>query len=217
MEYNNTQKDVCQMKIKFSKVVAIGCALCVAFAGLTAFAATVTTKTTYDHSEEVTTIEVDTEVNGVAPGSEVTYYVSDGTNIVYINQDTATNGSVTFKFNANKGAVLAATAKYGTDDANTTNLPTFAFNEGTNFITNAPAKAEAVDGAWGVEVPAEVEGVSAKAVAYKAVVSGNYLEYGITVDGVNYPAAGCDDDGTYMVILDNIKATTVVPYVISAN
>jgi len=200
------------MKIKFSKVLAIVCALCVAFAGLTAFAApSVTTRTNYDHDAVAgTKILVETTVAGLSDGTEVTYYVASdasSTSIVYINQKSASEGTVDFTFEADKDAVLAANAKFGSNSLSAT-FPTFYFNEGSNYFDEADANAAKIDAAWGVAY----EG----GYSFKADLDGNAKEYGIVYDGNYYPAAGCDEDGVYMVVLKGlgtINAADVDTYV----
>lgn len=210
------------MKIKFSRIMAIGCALSVAFAGLTAFAdVTVTTTTTYDHepAEGVTTMRVDTEVTGLTNGTEVTYYVSkdaDNTDIVYINQDTAADNKVSFSFTANTADVLLANARYGSD-AGLSTFPTFYFNEGSNFfestVGETPNAVDATedDTVWGATSYGDE---TETGYYYKAKLEGNATEYGIEADGVRYPAAGCAEDGTYIVVLQGFetKPTTVTAY-----
>ena len=222
------------MKIKFSKVLAIVCAVSVAFAGLTAFAAaegTVITTTTYDaYNGTNAEITVTSQVTGAA-GKEVTYYVSNTAGIVYINQKTAdaTTGETSFTFKAKQGDVLTATAKYGTDAATNAFAGTeFKFAEGVNRITNGTANVASLSKESVTYETFDADGnaildngvaVTANGTAYKAIVSGNVIEYGVMVDGVYYPAAGCLEDGTYMVILNGVDVAgkTVYAYAKDAN
>ncbi len=210
------------MKIKFSKVMAIVCAVSVAFAGLTAFAAgEVTTITTYDANNGTDVeITVTSTVTGAEANKEVTYYVSKGSEIVYINQKTADeNGDTDFVFKAKQGNVLAATAKFGTDAA-TNAFPTFTFAEGINYLTEGTATATVVSYGAQEYTPVDENGNEGTAVTgnvFKAKVSGAAVEYGIKIGDNLYPAAGCSEvDGTYMVIINgtgiNLAGATVYAY-----
>ena len=214
------------MKIKFSKVMAIVCALSVAFAGLTAFAAEgdVTTITTYDaYNGADAEITVTSNVTGAA-NKEITYYVSNGSKIVYINQKTADGtGATSFTFKAKQGDVLKATAKYGTDAATNAFAGTeFTFEEGVNRIENGTANVtslstgsvtyETFDDNGNAIVDKDDKAVTASGTAYKAIVRGNVIEYGVKVGDVCYPAAGCLDDGSYMVILNGVNVNGVKVY-----
>jgi hypothetical protein len=83
---------------------------------MTGFAATVTTKSTYNTGTDK--VAVTTSVNGATADSEVTYLVKNGEgDIVYIDQDTAANGAVKFEYKIaqTKIADYATTVKFGTD------------------------------------------------------------------------------------------------------
>lgn len=198
------------MKIKFSKVMAIVCAVSVAFAGLTAFAAapgTVVTTTNYDtFAAEGTSVSVETDIYG-DPNAEITYYVEDSEGIVYINQKTANGeGFTDFTFTSTHGRVLSAIAKFGTDG--TAKFPTFTFVEGSNRLTNGTANVSLLDEdpGYAQNVAYTVDGTNGTAAyAFKAKVSGNAAEYGIMVGTEKFPAAGCLDDGTFMVVIEGVE------------
>ena len=193
------------MKIKLSKTLAVVLALCLTFAGFSAFAADVAIETSYDYTQAAdATVTVKASVKNIAEGSEVTYYVSAGDDIVYINQETAGASGVTFPaFSAPWNKLTASTVVFGSD-ANW-NEGGFTFVNAGNFKTSGTATATAT-AEW------ETEGSEdgATGVSYTAKVTGNYSEYGITVtiDGetVNLPALGCSEDGTYTVFVGNVTA-----------
>lgn len=224
------------MKIKFARTLAIASALSVAFAGLTAFAAvpTVETITTYDYTSE--NVTVTTKIQGLAANTEVAYYVcqeADNSKIVYIDQGTfpatAADGdsdpTLRFTFSDTKADFLSAIAKFGSNStAADAKFPTFYFNEGTNVLTEDTGSNTALKSNWGISVEVEPTGTETNAQTisnvFKGVVSGNVKEYGViyTPDGsTNYrfPALGCADDGTYVVVLEGVTDTSKVrPYVI---
>ena len=83
---------------------------------MTGFAATVTTTSTYNAGDGK--VAVVTNVTDATANSEVTYLVKNGEgDIVYIDQDTAANGAVSFEYKIaqNKIADYATTVKFGTD------------------------------------------------------------------------------------------------------
>ena len=193
------------MKIKFSKTLAIACVLCLAFATLTAFAApTVTTITSYDYeAADSAEMTITTTVAGLEQNGEITYYVAKETgDIVYIDQATAEDNKVVFTFVAKQGDVLAATAENGSDKGYT--FPTFEFNEGCNYLTEGTATIAETEGAWGVANPDTTVG----GYIFQGKVSGAAKAYGvaITVGGteVELQAMGCDKDGTFAIVLQNI-------------
>lgn len=210
------------MKIKFSKVLAIVCAVSVAFAGLTAFAAPgdVTVKTTYDVYKDSTTqpVTVEATIYG-EEDKEVTYYVSKGDKIVYINQGTVDNGEVSFTFTTDHTDALTATAKFGTDGSGT--FPTFTFADGNNYITQGNPHVALVGTGYAQETYTKIDADGADAgtetgYVFKATVSGNVTEYGIKVGDEYFPAAGCDKEtGTFMVVIkDNnyLSGKTIKAY-----
>ena len=207
-------KEMCdKMKLKFSKTLAIACVLCMAFATLTAFAdVTVTTITNYDYTAADTAeMEITTTVAGLEKNGEITYYVENADGIVYIDQATAASNTAEFKFTASKGAVLAATAKNGSDQGYV--FPTFEFNDGCNYLTQGTAKVTPTPNNWGVENKTTENVVTTEDGGYifHGKVSGAAKAYGltITIDGapVNLQAMGCDDDGTFAIVVQNISAT----------
>jgi hypothetical protein len=83
---------------------------------MTGFAADVSTTTTYNTEDGK--IAVTTNVTGATADSEVTYLVKNSAgDIVYIDQDTAANGAVSFEYKIaqNKIADYATVVKFGTD------------------------------------------------------------------------------------------------------
>lgn len=204
------------MKIKFARTLAIASALSVAFAGLTAFAANVTTTTTYDYDTTTETkVTVTTNITGATANAEVAYYVceeANNNNIVYIDQGTVkADGTCDFVFTDTKGKILSAIAKFGSNEA-TPSFPTFTFNEGTNRLTQATGMVTALTSDWNVAL----EGYEA---TFKGIVSGNVAEYGVRVQTkegqtIFFPAYGCDaTTGTFVVAVDGLTSGyTAVPY-----
>ena len=196
------------MKIKLSKTLAVVLALCLTFAGFSAFAADVAIETSYDYEQAAdATVTVKASVKNIAEGSEVTYYVSDGTDIVYINQETAGASGVTFPaFTAAWNKLTASTVVFGSDAD--WNQGGFTFVPAGNYKTNGTATATAT-GEWAVA--GYQDGTAG--VSFTAKVTGNYSEYGIeaTIDGqtVELPALGCSEDGTYTVFVGNVTAETI--------
>ena len=191
------------MKIKLSKTLAVVLALCLTFAGFSAFAANVAIETSYDYTQAAdATVTVKASVKNIAEDSEVTYYVSSGDEIVYINQETAGASGVVFPaFTAAWDKLTASTVVFGSDAD--WNEGGFTFVPAGNYKTSGTATATATD-AWAVAAEYdETEGVS-----FTAKVTGNYSEYGIkaTIDGqtVELPALGCSEDGTYTVFVGNV-------------
>jgi len=215
------------MKIKFARTLAIASALSVAFAGLTAFAAkipTVETITTYDHASSAD-VTVTTTIKGLTDGTEVAYYVCDENNnndIVYIDQATFDADVATgleFKFTDTKEDFLRAMAKFGSNEADGATFPTFIFNEGTNYLTQVTAQAEMDDTIWNKDLKTAgitvTDGdVAETALAFKGKVSGAATAYGVKIvtsgavaaDGGSktyyFPAYGCAEDGTFVVIIE---------------
>ena len=199
------------MKIKLSKTLAIALALCLTFAGFSAFAADVAIETSYDYTQAAdATVTVKASVKNIAEGSEVTYYVSAKDEIVYINQETAGASGATFPaFTAAWNKLTASTVVFGSD-ANW-NEGGFTFVPAGNYKTSGTANAVADEGAWAVETMLEEAGTTG--VSFTAQVKGNYSEYGIrvTIDGqtVELPALGCSEDGTYTVFVGDVTADKI--------
>ena len=215
------------MKIKLSKTLAIALALCLTFAGFSAFAADVEIVTSYDYTQAADAqVSVTSKVNGMTEGDEVTYYVSAGDEIVYINQETAPAGGVVEfdTFSAAWNKLTASKVVFGSD-ANWSEGD-FTFVPAGNYKTSGSAAAAKDDTAWKIVSAEEVtlaDGTVEENVAgysFTAKVSGNYKEYGIkiTLDNaeiVSLPALGCSEDGTYTVFVGSIseaEADTVVAY-----
>ncbi len=205
------------MRVKLSKLLSAVLAICVVFAGFTAFAApaNVVTTTNYNYATNNdgndaipsgATMTITTMVTGVASGTEVTYLVSKGTasdDIVYIDQATADAAGATFTFTADQGKIFAATAKYGSDDSELTGLPTFTFNHGVKYLTNA-AKGVTQGSLWGTPL----EGAT-NAYIYSGTVTGPVTAYGVKLaDGTELPAMDCETiDGSFVIIVEGITQT----------
>ena len=136
------------MKIKLSKTLAVVLALCLTFAGFSAFAADVAIETSYDYEQAADAgVKVKASVKNIAEGSEVTYYVSAGDEIVYINQETAGASGVTFPtFTAAWNKLTASTVVFGSDAK--WNEGGFTFVPAGNYKTSGTANA-AADASWG--------------------------------------------------------------------
>ena len=211
--------------MKMKKIAAASLAVCVcALSGMSALADTASVVTTtnyrYDGTEPV---QVVSTVSNVAAGKQVTYLVWDGTNIKYIDQAEATDGTATFTFTANKADLytnnLDVFAKFGTDDGTLTGLPAkFEFKDGTNFLTNGVAGTAGV--AADVKTALETDYNGKKVYVY--TVSGNVTEYGVkvTADGKyeEFPALGAvvnaaKTAATYCVVFENLpQGAVVTPY-----
>ena len=161
----------------------------------------------------------DASVKNIAEGSEVTYYVSAGEEIVYINQETAGESGVTFpEFTAAWNKLTASTVVFGSDAD--WNEGGFRFVNAGNYMSSGSANAVA-DDAWdveGTEEGADKGGANLSGVSFTAKVSGKYSEYGIRVtineETVELPALGCSEDGTYTVFVGGVTAAEIdaVPY-----
>jgi len=204
------------MKIKLSKTLAVVLALCLTFAGFSAFAADVEIVTSYDYTQAADAqVSVSATINNMTEGDEVTYYVSNGDDIVYINQETAPAGGVVAfdTFTAAWNKLTASTVIFGSDAGKS--WKGFTFVPAGNYKTEGTATATKDDTAWAIEAQeAESEGYS-----FTATVTGNYAEYGIkiTLDDVEVelPALGCSEAGSYTVYVGNISAddaATAVAY-----
>ncbi len=208
--------------MKMKKMAAASLAVCVsALSGMSALAATgVTTTTTYDYNNRTAAdanVTVTTVVSGVTANKQVTYLVWDKTgttsDIKYIDQKTATEGTATFTFTDKMTDIYNASvsvAKIGTDDTAATDLlKSFELSEGVNLITNGVAAVASVEGMTnGSDFEDADSGISGK--AYYGKVSGNVKEYGFKVNGDKYPALGCTDDGVFCVVFKGLAADAVV-------
>jgi hypothetical protein len=103
--------------MKSKKIVAMIVAFAAFMAVATSGLAAVTTTTEY-YTNDANKVSVEVAVTSAAAGSEVTYLVESGEDIVYIDQQTADeNGAVNFNYKISKGKLTdyAATVKFGTD------------------------------------------------------------------------------------------------------
>lgn len=199
------------MKIKLSKTLAIALALCLTFGGFSAFASAglpdveIETSYAYDQAADAS-VSVTATINNMTEGDEVTYYVSNGDEIVYINQETApAGGTVVFDtFSAAWNKLTASTVVFGSDAGKS--WKGFTFVPAGNYKTNGTATATAGEGNWGVAGSYD----SMTGICFTATVTGNYSEYGIRVtqgnETVELPALGCSEEGSYTVFIgaDNV-------------
>ena len=198
--------------MKTTKILVLALALCLAFTSLTAFAAkdiNVTTITNYDYDAADTDLmTVTATVSGVAVDDMITYYVSKGNEIVYIDQITADATSFDFQFKATKGAVIGATAKNGANKDYA--FPTFTFAAGCNYLTQGSVDAEKVSDPISANTLELVDDVQTELTGYAITgkVSGPAVEYGVKLDGIEYPAYGCDEKGNFIVVLEGIDEAT---------
>lgn len=218
------------MKIKLSKIMAAVTALGVTFAGFSAMAATITTTTSYDYTNDAAaTVSVETVVSGVNENDEITYYVhnsaiSANEGILYIDQQTVPTDatSVTFNFSGVKqGDLYASTtvAKNGADITGWTVTP-FRFNEGANYISNAPAEVKFAGDAETISGTAfEDSDTNEAGYTFTGKVIGNPVKYGVRIGDEYYQALGCDADGNFTIALvgngvtDTFKDAVAYPWV----
>lgn len=220
------------MRINSSKSIAALMAVCVGtLSSVTAMAApNVTTYTTYDISDTTNkSISVVTEVSGATPDSQVTFLVAkpnvtSGSDIVFIDQKKATNGSVDFEFSAPQNSMyadnLTVNVKLGTNGSENV-FPTFTFTEGLNYYgTNVDGQtAPSVGSTTGAVEDSVLQllGASNTKTIKFAKLQGNAsgMTYGVvdTDSKVEYRAYGCGSDGTYCVIIDGKADLSLEPYV----
>ena len=95
------------------KIVTIAMALSVSAFSVTGLAAEVATTTTYNTQSGK--VEVNAAVSGADADSEITYIVKSGNEVVYIDQDTAEDGSVEFTYKIDKGKITgySTSVKFG--------------------------------------------------------------------------------------------------------
>lgn len=198
-------KEMCdKMKLKFSKTLAIACILCMTFATLTAFAADnkVETITNYDFTANQTELTIETKVHEVESGDEITYYVANDSDIVYIDQATATGTTVNFTFTAAKTDLfnVKTLAKNGSDKGYT--FPEFKFTEFCNYMTDGAPTVTPVDGNWKV---ADDSTYSENAgVIFQGKVTGTVTKYGVKLDDEPYLAQGCNEDGIFTIKFEGL-------------
>ena len=210
------------MKSKIFRPMAVALTMAVGI-GTTAMAASVVTSTNYKYgATDNPTVTVTTNVTAAAD-SQVTFLVSKGDlsvtsgenagRIIYIDQAGAdANGVVhTFTFTADQATLYnaAVTAKFGTD-GNDKAFPTFRFNEGVDYLTNADPSVETVTN---VSL-GDIEGLTAV-----AKYAGNVTEYGFKlmkddVEQGELPAYA-SKDGIFAIQVTGLTGNgyTLVPYV----
>lgn len=186
----------------------------------TAMAANVTTTTDYAYGNDSFDVTVTTYVT-TTEGEEVTFLVANptvttGTDIVYIDQQTATaNNELEFTFKAKQSDLYkdtAVSAKFGTDGTDK-DFGTFKFNAGVDYFTNATTQVnEAPD------VTVEETGGLIKVAKFV----GNVTEYGFELyKGDDYQGdlkAYASKDGVYAVQVKDLEEDDWIlyPYVIDA-
>jgi hypothetical protein len=216
------------MRVKLSKLLSAVLAICIVFVGFTAFAdaPVVTVSTTYDYTQHSSaqdgnivdkagTITVYADVTGVDNDTEVTFLVNGTSKIVYIDQQTAAANGASFKFTADWLDVKSADVSLGSDGGYT--LPkAFKVNPTVNHWNNTTGSVTAVTKTATTEYDnGEVFANGRASYAFTSKVSGDVTNYGITVDGTDFRAMGCADDGTFIVVVQNIteaEANTAVAY-----
>lgn len=199
------------MKIKLSKTLAVVLALCLTFAGFSAYAADVTITTSYDFTtmhedaegyNEATALAAALEVNAIVSnidaGAEVTYYVTNDSEIVYVNQDSADDGTVSFSFTTTWGKADGALVQFGSD-ANADFGAPFTITEADNYKTSGTATVSGF-----TAEPYTSDG--GNGWKFTSRVSGNATEYGVNVEfpeegSIDLPAMGCDEDGNFTVVV----------------
>ncbi len=200
------------MKIKLSKTLAVVLALCLTFAGFSAYAANVTITTSYNfttmHEDAVgydeedalaAELEVNANITGIAQGTEVTYYVTKDSEIVYVNQDSADNGTVSFDFTTTWGEANGASVQFGSDAGVDFGAP-FTITPAGNYKTNDDPDVGGVDVEKYTDPATGAEGWK-----FTSSVSGNANVYGVEVtfaEGkAELPAMGCDENGNFVIVV----------------
>lgn len=185
------------MNKKFLKTVAIiATASMVMLSAVTCFAADVTTATTSEYDFSTGDVKVTTSATGVTAGDMVTYLLADkstvstGTDILFIDQQTAQNGTVTFSCTVDieKLESAAGVLKLGS-------------NAGHNFGTVNAEGLDVVASDATVHAVQTIEKDGTLTVIAKAVVGDND-KYGarFTANGKYFDiyalATGVEDAGT---------------------
>lgn len=109
---------------KLKATLAAVSAIAVMASASTSFAATVTTRSTYN-TDDAKKVSVTATVSGAEANKEVTYLVKSNNEIVYIDQATATGGTATFTYKIDKTKLaddLSTDVKFGTDSTTNTNF-----------------------------------------------------------------------------------------------
>lgn len=184
------------MKKGYLKVLAaVVAAVMLMSMGLSAFAATYTTTTTYNTSDE-SKVDVVTEVTGVGDEDQVAYLVTENVsgnnNIIWIDQQPADDGEVTFNFT--------------TDAANALGLGSTVKVGSTTYAANGfeAAQTEVKLASFDVTVVSAGNGK----VEVDAAATTNYVTFTV------YPDAGYEFDKC--VIVDG-EDETEVAWVVGSN
>ena len=214
------------MRVKLSKLLSAVLAICIVFVGFTAFAAgSVTIVTTYDvESAANQSVTVTADVTGVAQNSEVTFLVANktsgiaSTDIVYINQETATDGTARFAFTDAWDEINAAFIKFGSDADFSQSA--FKLNNTVNRWNSTeplPTGAAARTVVTGTDYDDSL--TTGTTYSFVGKATGPVNEYGIkiTIDEVAHelPAMGSDADGNFVIVVNGIteaEAATAVVY-----
>lgn len=221
------------MRVKLSKLLSAVLAICIVFVGVTAFAAgSVTITTTYDctNRDAGQSVTVTADVTGVAQNSEVTFLVANktadiaSTDIVYINQETATDGTARFAFTDAWNEINAAFIKFGSDADFSQGA--FKLNNTVNRWNSTEPLVEenSVSAVYAETTDTDItEGLTNdgtnKTYAFIGQAMGPVSEYGIKLmlDGKAYylPAMGSDIDGNFVIVVNNLsesEAATATVY-----
>lgn len=209
------------MKIRFSKLVAgtLAATLVIAMSSVCAFADYSTTVVEYNletaniggnPGETIkfvgsTPATVTTTISGLTDynGKYATYLISktvdSALEIVGIDQKVIEDGTVEFTCTTTLAKLYDATA-------------TTTMDWGSNAAIDA---ADALDFDFGVNkkqdgaaAVTKVEGD--KDTGFYATISGDVSEYGITVNGTEYPAFGCDENGVFYVKVEGLTGSETV-------
>lgn len=197
------------MKSKILKPMAVATIMAMGL-GTTALAASVTTTTDYTYGGDNPTLTVTTNIGGATSGSQVTFLVAngdvtDGSKIVYIDQaGVGTDGTAEFVFKAAQDKLYAnasVTAKFGTDNSANTDLNSFKFADGVDYITEANAQVKELS-AFNLD---SEDDTTDKYVVY-GQISGIVTEYGLKLekDGetTKYFPGYATEGGVFVVTVD---------------
>jgi len=163
------------------KLIAAIAALAVSLIPVSGFAAEVNTTTTYN--TESGKVEVSTAVTGATSDSEVTYIVKSAGEVVYIDQDTAEEGSVEFTYKIDKAKIAedySTSVKFGSSSE----ADTFTGN-GTESLGIMALQQSETDVHYTITYPGEEEAWGyGEQVTAQIVPDDGYEVTAIYVDGV---------------------------------
>lgn len=202
------------MKIRFSKTMAavLAATTVTAVSGISALAAvsSVVTTTNYKWAADDTTITDNVSVTSTVTaattdaGKQITYLVATATPtetgaIKYIDQaPVGSDGTVSFTFSAPQNTIYnnsTISAKFGSDAGYS--MPDFTFAKGVDYYSTA-TKSCTVN-----ESDITVDTTNNKTTII-GTLNGEVSAYGVTIDGVNYPAMGtlkAEEGGKFAVVI----------------